>query len=685
MREVLAPCGGIEGLTAALNSGADAVYVGLKQFSARKNAENFSDEDLLFAVCECHKRGVKLYVTLNTLVYDSELAELAEYVIKAAKAGVDGLIMQDLGAARLAERICPELPRHASTQMTLNSVCGVKAAEDLGYSRVVIGRELSAEEIAEISRETEAQLEVFVHGALCVCVSGQCYMSSIFGGRSGNRGLCAQPCRLDFTAGDRHNVISLKDSSLIPHLNDEALCGVDSYKIEGRMKRPEYVACAVDACRQSLSGLPYDKERLGGIFSRGGLTDSYFDGTMSDMCGIRGKEDVENSAKALNGIKELYKAEFPRIKADISVEIKQGEPISAAARCQYGEARFVSDVIPESAKGAPLDKDGVCARINKLGGTQFYEGEVSAAVGEGLYVSAAALNSLRRGLCAELEKVVSEACSPKYKVTYVDLEGTTHKDIKSGNTVRYRAEIADKNQLDQALNLDFEKIYAPMCLLSKDTPEKERIVVVPPLILSDCEREVKKRLAVLKRAGFSKGLAHTLGHARLLKECGFKILGGYRMNILNSLSVKVCSDFGFSDITLSLEGAASVLAEIGSPIPAGILAYGRIPLMLTRRCPLSDGKPCGRKDAFGDGESCGGFITDRQGNRLPVLCGGNCVELLNPDLLIMSDKPEILKKFDFAVMKFTVENDIATVLEMYKRGRKPEGRLTRGLYFRGAQ
>ncbi|MDE7230761.1 MAG: U32 family peptidase [Oscillospiraceae bacterium] len=685
MREVLAPCGGIDGLTAALNSGADAVYIGLKQFSARKNAENFSDEDLALAAGECHKRGVKLYVTFNTLVYDCELAELAECIIKAARAGVDGLIIQDLGAARLAERICPELPRHASTQMTLNSVCGVKAAEELGFSRVVIGRELSGEEIAEISRETDAQLEVFVHGALCVCVSGQCYMSSIFGGRSGNRGLCAQPCRLDFTAGERHNVISLKDSSLIPHLNDEAFRGVYSYKIEGRMKRPEYVACAVDACRKSLSGIPYDKERLEGIFSRGGLTDSYFDGTMSDMCGIRGKEDVENSAKALNGIKELYKAEFPRIKADISVEIREGEPISAAARCRYGEARFVSDVIPESAKGAPLDKDGVCARISKLGGTQFYAGEVLAAVGDGLYVSAAALNSLRRELCAALENVVSEACSPKYKITHVDSEKTARGDIKSVNTVRYRAEVADNNQLEQALSLDFEMFYAPMGLLSEDTPEKERIAVIPPLILSGCEREVKKRLAVLKRAGFSKGLAHTLGHARLLKECGFEILGGYRMNILNSLSAGVCVDFGFSDITLSFEGAAAVLAQIGSPIPEGILAYGRIPLMLTRRCPLNDGKPCGRKDVFGNGESCGGFITDRQGNRLPVLCGGNSVELLNPDLLIMSDKPEILEKFDFAVMKFTAEDDIAAVLDMYKRKRKPEGRLTRGLYFRGAQ
>lgn len=689
MREILAPCGSAEALTAALNSGADAVYLGLKQFSARKNAGNFSDEELADAAVECHKRGVKLYVALNTLVYDVELAKFAERVTTAAKAGADGLIIQDLGAARLAGMLFPDLPRHASTQMTLNSVCGVKVAQELGFSRVVIGRELSSDEIADISEKTDAELEMFVHGALCVCVSGQCYMSSVFGGRSGNRGLCAQPCRLDFTVGERHNVISLKDCSLIPHLNDKALRGVDSYKIEGRMKRPEYVACAVDACRKTLSGQQYDKERLEGIFSRGGLTESYYNGSMSDMCGIRGREDVESSARALNGIKELYKAEFPRIEADISVEIHKDKPICAVGKCRYGEARFVSDIVPETAKGAPLDEGGVCARISKLGGTQFYAGEVKASLGEGLYVSAAALNSLRRGLCGELEKTVLKACTPKYTQEYKGDIRCIGRDLQKKKeehkTVKYRADISGKNLLEQALELDFELIYAPMGLVGEHTPDKERIAVIPPNILSGCEHEVRERLISLREMGFNKGLAHTLAHAYLLKECGFEIFGGYRMNILNSLSAAVCADFGFSDITLSFEGAVSALEKIAPPIPSGILAYGRIPLMLTRRCPISDGKPCGRKDIFGVGESCGGSITDRQGKKLPVLCGGNSVELLNPDILVMSDKPEVLESFDFAVLKFTAEDDPAKVLDMYKNKIKPEGRLTRGLYFRGAE
>lgn len=678
MSEVLAPCGGFEGLFAALNSGADAVYAGMKRFSARQNAENFSDEELKQAASECRKRGVKLYVALNTLVYDRELNDFADCVKTAAKCGVDGLIVQDLGAEALAREICPELPLHASTQMTLNSVCGVKAAEKLGFSRVVIGRELSKEEISHICDNTAAEIEIFVHGALCVSVSGQCYMSSLFGGRSGNRGLCAQPCRLDFTCNGRHNVISLKDQSLIGHLNDPELSRAASFKIEGRMKRPEYAACAVDACRRSLDGKPYDLDRLSGIFSRGGLTDGYFDGSMCDMNGIRGKDDVDNSAAALKGIKELYKAEFPRIPLDVHAVIKSGEALSAAG-C-YGTEPFKLTVgaYPEKAAGKPLDEKTVCERMAKLGGTPFYPRKITAEVGEGLYVSAAALNLLRRTVC---EGFTGKA--PKYELREYTLPEKSAP--RSEGVIRYRAEVSTKKQLEQALELDFDLIYAPVGLLDESTPNKEKIAISPPLVLTDCEEDCEKRLIKLREAGYKRGLAHTLAHAELLKKCGLDISGGCRMNVLNSLTAKVCADFGFSDITLSFEGKASELAEISSPIPMGIVAYGKLPLMLTRRCPVADGKPCGRKSALGGGEGCGECLKDRRGNDIPVLCGGNSVELLNPDTLILSDKPDVLRKFDFAVLRFTTETDVGAVLKMYQSGKKPDGKLTRGLYFRGAE
>ena len=678
MNEILAPCGGVESLAAALNAGADAVYVGMKKFSARKNAENFSDEELSWAIRECHKRGVKLYVTLNTLIYDDEIEEFSECVETAAESGADGLIIQDLGAMYIAEKICPELPRHASTQMSLNSISGVKAAEQLGFARAVIGRELSEREIRDISENTDIELEIFVHGALCVCISGQCYMSSVLGGRSGSRGLCAQPCRLDFTCGSRHSVISLKDSSIIGHLRE--LPEIASFKIEGRMKRPEYVACAVDACRKSLDGEKYDKNRLGGIFSRGGLTDGYYTGKLNDMQGVRGKEDVENSAKALSGIKEIYKSEYPRISVDIAVKI--GGKMTARAGCSYGEILVESDFVPEPASGSAIDETAVCERMKKLGGTQFKAGKITASAESGLYVSAAALNALRREICGRLEALVLEKNTPEYRISTFEYSRGNVNNIQ--DEIHFRAEVYDENQLTQALELPFELVYAPMGLLSEKTPNKEKIVIIPPFVLSDCEEETERRLDELRKIGFTKALAHTLGHAYLLKKHGFSVLGGFRMNVLNGLSARVCEDFGFEDITLSFEGTAQKLSEISCGIPRGIIAYGRLPLMIMRRCPIADGAACGKKTPFGEGKSCGGAIFDRLGNKIPVQCGGNSVELLNPDVLVMSDKRETLGKFDFCVLKFTDETDISPIFEMYKNGKKSSGKLTRGLYYRGA-
>ncbi|MGN1120134.1 MAG: U32 family peptidase, partial [Oscillospiraceae bacterium] len=488
MSEILAPCGGYESLAAALNTGADAVYVGMKRFSARKNAENFSDEELAAACGECHRRGVKLYVALNTLMFDEEAEAVAACIKTAAECGVDGLIMQDLGAARIAEAIAPKLPRHASTQMTLNSLCAVRAAAERGYSRVVLGRELSFEQIKHIAENTDAELEIFVHGALCVSVSGQCYMSSVFGGRSGNRGLCAQPCRLDFSFHERHSVISLKDSSLIKHLPEFERLGIASYKIEGRMKRPEYVACATDACYKTLCGGEYDRERLEGIFSRGGLTDGYFTGMLRDMQGTRGKEDVENSAKALGGIKALYKDELARLRADIHTEVLRGEAITASAKCG-GVYVTVSGEIPQAAQNAPTTEEAVISRMGKLGGTQFFAGELSAEVDEGLYVPAAALNALRRALCERLSEEVRRKNTPVYEI------GNTLPETKASGAcgaVKFRAEVANANQLSQALALDFELVYAPMQLLSGDAPDKDRVCVLPPLFLADCEDEVRR-------------------------------------------------------------------------------------------------------------------------------------------------------------------------------------------------
>lgn len=673
MSEILAPCGSFESLFAALRSGANAVYAGMKNFSARKNAENFSDAELEKAVAECHKRGVKLYVALNTLVYDKELSDLIECVKKAAKCGADGIIVQDLGAAELIRMICPEMPSHASTQMTLNNISGVKAAKELGFSRVVLGRELSKDEILNISRNTDIELEIFVHGALCTSVSGQCYMSAFFGGRSGNRGLCAQPCRLDFSVNGRHNVISLKDASIVKYLPE--LSEIASFKIEGRMKRPEYVACSVDACVKSAGEEEFDGERLKNVFSRSGLTDGYFTGNMKNMNGVRKKDDVEITSKTLGSIRELYKNEFPRIKADVFVKIAAGEPVYIRARCKYGEVVCKSSDIPEKATGKPLDEKTVCERIAKFGGTQFYAGEISAVVEEGLFVPASALNALRREACEKLEALVLEKNTHIYNIYEPEIKTAERRLPKK---TAYRAEVSNAKQLVQALSLPFEMIYAPMELLCEKTPDKERIAVSPSLIID--ETADRARLCELRRMGFENGYAQTLAHMQLLKECGFKIHGGFRMNILNSVSAGVCEKLGFSDITLSIEGSGSVLSSVKSGVPMGIVAYGKLPLMLMRRCPVSDNKTCG---LYGGRSECKKMIYDRFGREIPISCKGRCVELLNPDPLVLSDKPEMLGRFDFIVFCFTDETDIESIVRMYDEHIKPSGRFTRGMTSEG--
>ena len=403
MIEILAPCGGEEHLPAALNSGADAVYLGAPRFSARRNAQNFTDSQLSAAVRECHISGVKVYVTLNTVVFDDELAELARTAEGIADAGVDGVIVQDFGAARVIHQTAPGLRLHASTQMTVTSAAGAEFARKHGFSRVVLAREMSRDEIARVVRNVDIETEVFVHGALCVCVSGQCLMSAMYGGRSGNRGLCAQPCRLDFTCGERNNVLSLKDLSIIEKLPELNELGVTSAKIEGRMKRPEYVAAAVTACRQVLAGEKPDMESLRAVFSRSGFTRSYYDGSLYDMQGIRTKDDVEAATAALREMKLLYDKPYKRHTIDVSLDIAQGREITAAITTGGRTCVLDTGIVPETAINRAVTTEEIEARLRKTGGTIYEMNTISVNMNGGLSLSASQINSIRRGIIARAD------------------------------------------------------------------------------------------------------------------------------------------------------------------------------------------------------------------------------------------------------------------------------------------
>lgn len=407
MLEILAPCGSPESLDAALNAGADAVYLGLSSFSARRNAANFSFEELKAGVKKAHRQGVRVYAAINTLIFDDEFNELEKAVTQVSEAEADGVIVQDMGSAALIKEMAPELRLHASTQMTITSVKGAEFALKQGFSRVVLPRELSFKEIKEITSRVDIETEVFVHGALCVCVSGQCLLSAVIGGRSGNRGLCAQPCRLDYRCGSRSNVLSLKDLSLIEQLKELETAGVTSAKIEGRMKRPEYVAAAVGQCRSVLNGGRADTELLRSVFSRSGFTKSYFDGTFADMQGVRSREDTENTAAALAEIHQSYRQPCKRFTVDLHVEIKRNKPVVCGGRTGNIKAEVMGDV-PQEALNRSLDRGDVILRMGKLGGTVFEAGKISCDIDEGLSLSASAINGLRRDIITKLEDSIEE-------------------------------------------------------------------------------------------------------------------------------------------------------------------------------------------------------------------------------------------------------------------------------------
>ena len=409
MIEILAPCGGEDCLPAALNTGADAVYLGVTAFSARKNAKNFTFEQLDEALYQCRLSGVKVYVAMNTLIFDDEMNEAVKTAEILYEKGIDALIVQDMGLVRRLKNEVPGLTLHASTQMTITSASGAEFARKMGFERVVLAREMSLREIEHVVKNVDIETEVFVHGALCVCISGQCHMSAMIGGRSGDRGLCAQPCRLDFSYGGRHNVLSLKDLSIIEHLGELDRIGVTSAKIEGRMKRPEYVAAAVTACREALDGRTPDLERLGSVFSRSGFTQSYYNGSIADMQGIRTKDDVEATSAILKDIRQLYDKPYKRHTVDIDLEIAADKPVTANVRCKDFSFSYDGGVIPETARNKSLTADDVCGRMGKFGGTVFEAGNITCILDDGLMLPASEINRFRR----EITDIITEKLTKK--------------------------------------------------------------------------------------------------------------------------------------------------------------------------------------------------------------------------------------------------------------------------------
>ncbi len=641
--ELLAPAGTYNCVLAAVNSGADAVYFAGQSFGARSFAGNLTDEEIYRAADFCHLRGAKSYLTVNTLLFDREFADLDKFIKVITRAGVDGVIVQDLGVLKRIRELSPDIELHASTQMTVHTADGVRLLEDLGVSRVVLSRELSGGEIRNIIKETKAEAEVFVHGAMCMSYSGQCLMSSVIGSRSGNRGKCAQPCRLPY--GDNKFYLSLKDMSYADHIKELSDMGVASLKIEGRMKGEAYVSAVVSAYRRLIDEdrAPYkeEKDALNKIFFRGGLTDGYY-------VGKTGKEMFAFDKPDNPYLKNDTKTELPDTKrVDVKIFAKFCENEKPYIKMTSGEfsAENYGEAIIETAAKRPATEESVSAQLLKLGDTPFSCRNAEIELSQNAFVPVSVINELRRGAAEKL----MQSILLKYKNKRIEEQPKVMGKAKNGKNL-FTASVLSKEQYDAICDMPFEKIYVPLHIVN-ESMDKDRVVIALPVILREIDRErSRKRLLELKKAGFNNVAVSTIDAFEIAE--GFNKYGTFRLNVTNSLSFLQYKDFGLSSICLSPELNLAQIRDIDKDHTAEIIVYGRLPLMTAENCILKNTDKC----------TCDGMgkITDRTGREFVIVKDGDICRsvVLNSVPLYMGDKTADLKNAgaDYLCLMFTDES-----------------------------
>ena len=672
--EILAPVGSREQLLAAVRSKANAVYLGTKNFNARRNADNFDSFNLEDAVKYCHSYGVKAYVTLNTIIFDKELPALYEAVKEIAKSQADAVIVQDFATVKAVKKICPTLPLHASTQMAVHNVSGVRVLEKLGFSRVVLARELSFKEIEKIVKSTTLETEVFVHGAHCMSVSGNCYISAFLGERSGNRGLCAQPCRLDWKIDSKNFALSLKDMSYIDHLKELEKIGVTSLKIEGRMKRPEYVAAAVTACKNALNNKEYNKDLLKAVFSRSGFTDGYLtDKRNCDMFGYRSKDDVISATNdVFKELQNLYKTDTPVTPVDMSFTLTKestilettANSVTVTATTDGGETPIKNALSFEMAE----------KNLKKLGGTPYFLSNLKFSNPENLTLSLSVINALRREC---VEKLNIELNLTDREIFEAKPEEKINNKKK---TPALRARFSDFKQYSSEFDC-CEFLYLPIKEALSHTEElkeiKEKIIIeLPDLIYPDSEDRLLKELQELKNLGFKNAASGNIGGIEIIKSAGLNAFGGHTLNIANSDAAEFYEAHGVKDLTLSVESSAKAIDSISSNAKIGAYCYGNLPLMFFRSCPLKQKNGCG--DCNGNRK-----IKDRKNIEFPVICHDKVYSVLHNSVpLYICDKINL--NCDFMTIYFTNESnkDCKEILRLCKNKQSAPFKKTAGLFLR---
>jgi len=685
--EILAPVGNEEMLRAAVFSGADAVYLGFSGFNARTSANNFNADTLKDAVAFCHARGVAVHVALNTTVYGGELPALEQAIRAVAASGADAVICQDLAVATLIGKIAPQLPRHGSTQMSVHSLQGALELKELGFTRVVLARELSMPEVEHITKHCGIETECFVHGALCMCVSGQCYMSAFLGGRSGNRGSCAGPCRLPFEANalpegkpGRLHHLSLKDNSVIDKLDKLQALGVASAKIEGRLRTPEYVAAAVSACLAGREGRAYDRDLLKNAFSRSGFTSGYLDGKIDGtMFGVRSEADAEQTKKTLPMLRELYRRERSRVPVKMKLEIEEGGEKLTVTDADGSKAFAYGDAEPQPARTDPTES--LHRSLAKTGGTPFAVEDQDITVemdGGPWFIPGGAVNELRReALDALLKK--REVLRP-WPTTEEHVPALPLRTLPSRRTLRARFE--NWEQVPERALDGIEYLILPIAQADRVPREwrAKTLLELPRVMFGKLEEDTARRIAATQDAGFAGYEVSNIAHLRLCR--GLPMSGSFGLNITNQLAAQFYADNGLGSMLILPEVKDSDISTIapthnGRPVPTGVLVYGHMPLMVTRACPLQNIHDCAHCDKTG-------VLTDRKAKKFPVRCGLGVRTIYNPVPIYMGDKPGALT-VDYGVAYFTLESreEAAKILEMIRTHAPFEGDFTRGLYFKG--
>ena len=694
MMELLSPAGSPEAVIAAVQNGADAVYLGLGDFNARRGAHNFTPEEFEKAVRYCHLRNCRVYVTLNTLINDREMPAALAAARLASNQGADAILVQDLGLARTIRDALPDIPLHASTQMSIHNLAGAEAAAQMGMTRVVLARELSLDEIRFISKHAKVETEVFVHGALCFCHSGQCYLSAMIGRRSGNRGMCAQPCRMQYSLGGRMDdyPLSLKDNCLADRLQALDEAGVACVKIEGRMKRPEYTGIVTGVysklLRENRRPTPEEMSMLERTFSRQGFTQGYLDGDKSDMHGVRAEQDDEIDSLYAEARKAYSDGELRRVPIHFYTLVEKGERAKAIAFDDDGNRAVAFGPVPERAKRQGVTANYIIEQMYKTGGTPFTVAENQAKADDGLFLPAAEINELRRKLISELSE--KRMTPPERKSLPMPSEP---KNLVQRAEPIPIFQVATEEQLSPELaELRPQYLYAPAILMAEHfdkvmpflTHDVTPVAVLPRVITDDETEEIYRALEKLQQYGIREALVGNIGHVVLAKQAGLSFRADFGMNAFNSRTLEVLRTAGFLSATASFELRLSQIRDMKKPLDTEMIIYGRLPVMVSDQCVI-------RQSAGKCNCQTPGQLADRTGSVFPVVKEYGCRNVIyNAHKLFLADKRDELLSAGLWGMRlmFTTESarECVEVAKSYLgiNDYQPN-MLTRGLYYRGVE